>query len=225
MCCTRLAENPGHKKSPTNRHQGTIAQICLAISSQLTHVSTTGKSLLNSNVSSTCPHNVANFGPLTAEIGSGIWDIPANFNGFRALASYCSDVAHRRPTKLCTIFRRLLGWYTTYTFLGTLAPKRNLPAAIFTLRPSLAFSYTSSVTARTPAAGVSQSLWRGTRNGITELSQTAPPIFGSAAITLDIRSHSSLICFVSELGERFNIYSNFVRNVRLFCFPVSLARR
>jgi len=44
----------------------------------------------------------------------------------------------------------------------------------------------------TPAAGVSQTLRRGTRNGIKELSQTAPPIFGWAAITLGIGPHSSL---------------------------------
>jgi len=42
---------------------------------------------LNSNTSSTCPHNMAYFGPLTAEIGSGVWGNPANFNGFRVLAS------------------------------------------------------------------------------------------------------------------------------------------
>ena len=30
---------------------------------------------------------MANFGPLTAEIGSGVWGIGANFNGFRALPS------------------------------------------------------------------------------------------------------------------------------------------
>jgi len=33
------------------------------------------------------PHNMANFGPLTAEIGSGVWGTPANFNGFRFLAA------------------------------------------------------------------------------------------------------------------------------------------
>jgi len=32
----------------------------------------------------------------------------------------------------------------------------------------------------------SATLWRGARNGITELSQRAPPIFGCAAITLGI---------------------------------------
>jgi len=30
---------------------------------------------------------MANFGPLTAEIGSAIWGTSANFNGFRVLAS------------------------------------------------------------------------------------------------------------------------------------------
>jgi len=43
----------------------------------------------------------------------------------------------------------------------------------------------------TPAAGVSQTLRRGTRNVITELSQRAPPIPGLVAITLGIDPHSS----------------------------------
>jgi len=30
------------------------------------------KNLSNSNISSTCPHNMANFGRLAAEIGSGV---------------------------------------------------------------------------------------------------------------------------------------------------------
>jgi len=30
---------------------------------------------------------MVNFGPLTAEIGSGVWGTPANFNGFRILAA------------------------------------------------------------------------------------------------------------------------------------------
>ena len=33
MCCTRLAENAGPKKSPKIGHLGTIAQLCRAISS------------------------------------------------------------------------------------------------------------------------------------------------------------------------------------------------
>jgi len=51
----------------------------------------------------------------------------------------------------------------------------------------------------TQGACVSQSLRRGTRNGITELSQRAPPIFGWAAITLGIGPHSSFFLFFPRL--------------------------
>jgi len=65
----RLAENIGRKKVAKNRHLGTIAQLCRAISSQLRHVSTIGKkNLLSSDVSSTCAHNMVNVGALAAEI-------------------------------------------------------------------------------------------------------------------------------------------------------------
>ena len=83
MCCTRLAENTGRK----NRHFGTIAQFCRAIPSELRHVSTIGKKLLNINASSTCPDNMVNFGLLTAEIWWRVWGTPANFNGFCVLAT------------------------------------------------------------------------------------------------------------------------------------------
>jgi len=91
MCFTRLAGNAGPKKVAKNRHLGTIAQLCQAISPQLRHVSTIGKNLLSSNISSTCPHNMVNFGPLTAEIGSGVWGTPSNFNGFCILAALLHD--------------------------------------------------------------------------------------------------------------------------------------
>jgi len=45
------------------------------------------KNLLSSNLSSTCPCNMANFRPLAAEIISLVWGTPANFNGFRVLAA------------------------------------------------------------------------------------------------------------------------------------------
>jgi len=59
------------------------------------------------------------------------WGTPANFNGFRVLASLVERyVVHRRPTptKLCTIFGRLLGCYTRLyvcTLSSALAPWRN----------------------------------------------------------------------------------------------------
>jgi len=73
MYCARLAENAGRKKSPKICHLGTIAQLYLAVSSQLRHLLTVEKNLLNSDVSSRRPHNMANFRLLTAEIDSGVW--------------------------------------------------------------------------------------------------------------------------------------------------------
>jgi len=51
------------------------------------------KDLLSSNISSICPHNMVNFGPLAAEIGWRDRGTPANFNGFRALA----ELLHGTP--------------------------------------------------------------------------------------------------------------------------------
>ena len=58
-----------------------------AVSSQLRYVSTIGKKLLKSNISSIRLYNMANVGPLTAEIGLPVWGTPAHFNGFRVLAA------------------------------------------------------------------------------------------------------------------------------------------
>ena len=44
------------------------------------------KNLLSRNISSTCPHNMVDFGLLTAEIVSGVWGTPATFNGFHVFA-------------------------------------------------------------------------------------------------------------------------------------------
>ena len=97
VCSTRLDENTGSKKSPKNRHLGTIAQICRAISSQLRHVSTIEKSLWNSNLLHSS-RNMANFDPLTAEIGLPVSGTPANFTGFWVLAF--SFLQRRRSTEV-----------------------------------------------------------------------------------------------------------------------------
>jgi len=86
-CCAGLAANTGRKNSSKNRHLDTIAQLCRAMSSQIRHVSTIGKKILSSNISSTCSHNTVNFSPLAAEIGPVVWGTPVNFNGFRVLAA------------------------------------------------------------------------------------------------------------------------------------------
>ena len=92
-CSTQLTGNAGRKKVAKNRHLGTIAQLCRAPSLQLRHASTIGKNLLSSDMSSTCPHNMVNFGLLPVEIVSLVWGTPANFNGFRVLAALLHGIA------------------------------------------------------------------------------------------------------------------------------------
>jgi len=75
------------KTDAKNRHLGTIAQLCQAESSQQRHVSTIGKKHVKPQYVLHMSHNMANFGPLAAEIGMGVWGTPANFNSFRVLAA------------------------------------------------------------------------------------------------------------------------------------------
>jgi len=63
---------------------------------------------------------MVNFSPLTAETGWRIWGTQQISKGFVSWLRYCSDVAERTSTKICTIFDRPLDWYTIYTY--TLAP-------------------------------------------------------------------------------------------------------
>jgi len=55
-----LIENTGCKK---------VANFVGNIFATKAHIDNWKKNLLSSNTSSTCPHNMANFGQLTAEIG------------------------------------------------------------------------------------------------------------------------------------------------------------
>ena len=104
MCCTRLAENTGRKKVAKNRHLRTIAQLCRAISSQLRHVSTIGKNMLSSNMSSRCLHNMVNFGPLAAEIVSLVW--PHHIStGFASWQRYCTAYCSGRQPNFAALNR------------------------------------------------------------------------------------------------------------------------
>jgi len=74
------------------------------ISSQRRHVLTIGKNLLSSIMSSTCPHNMVNFGLLVTEIGWPVWGTPPNFNRLRVLAALLHS------SKLVTVSQTLLRW-------------------------------------------------------------------------------------------------------------------
>ena len=70
------------QKSPSGHHRTTLSGYIFATTARIDN----RKKLLSSNISSTCPHNMVNFGPLAAEIVSLVWGTPGNFNGFRVLA-------------------------------------------------------------------------------------------------------------------------------------------
>ena len=103
-----------------------IAQLCRAISSELRHLSTIGKILLSSNIFSTCPYNMVNFGPLAAEIVLLVWGILVYFNGFRVLASllqrYCTTLEQWASAKLRGVEQRappMFGRATITLGIGT----------------------------------------------------------------------------------------------------------
>jgi len=79
------------------------------------------KNLLSSNMSSACPHNMMNFGPLTAEIDPVVWGTPANFKWFWRLGSVTArqsssgrqpnSAALNRGPHLCSA-----GWPSRWAF-------------------------------------------------------------------------------------------------------------
>jgi len=167
MCCTRLAEIQDAK----NRHLGTVAQIYRAISSQLRQCIDNQKNALNSNISSTCPRNMANFGQLAAEIRSGVWGTPANFNGFRVLASLLyrrrSPEANKTlhdlwPSPALVHYVYIFG--VSYPLTEFCQLQNSLSVQV------LRSPVLTQLLHGTRAAAVDQTLWRDTRNGITELS-------------------------------------------------------
>jgi len=66
MCCTRLAENTGRKKSPFWHHRTTLSGCIFAAKACIDNRK---KNLLNSNTSSRCPHNMVNSGLLMRSVG------------------------------------------------------------------------------------------------------------------------------------------------------------
>ena len=70
------------QKSPSGHHPTTLSGYIFATKACIDNQK---KNLLSSNIFSTCPHNMVNFGSLVAEIVSLVWGTPANFNWFRVL--------------------------------------------------------------------------------------------------------------------------------------------
>jgi len=83
------------KTLPSVHHHTTLSGYIFATKARINNRK---KNLLCSNISSTCPNNIVNFGPLAAEIGPVVWGTPAHFSGFRVFAaSLHSTLVVRQP--------------------------------------------------------------------------------------------------------------------------------
>jgi len=71
------------QKSSSGHHRATLSGHIFATKARIDN----RKKLVKQHTSSTCPDNMVNFGPLTAEICLPVWGTPSNFNGFRDLAA------------------------------------------------------------------------------------------------------------------------------------------
>jgi len=97
--CPRLTGNAGPKISPK------IAILAPSHNFVEPYLRQSEKNMLSSNISSTCPHSMVNFGPLAAEIDPVVWGTPANFNGFRVLAALLHGIKWA-SAKLCGVEQR-----------------------------------------------------------------------------------------------------------------------
>jgi len=155
MCCTRLAENTGRKNYAKNGHLRTIAPLCRAISSQLRHVSTIGKKFVKQQ--RYLLHMSSEYGELRP---TNSWDLLGSLGH---LSKFQRVLRLGFVTALTSLnggqanFARCLAVFCTVTlyihFWGLLPPNGILPREKFTLRPTLAFSYIGSVTARHSSSG------------------------------------------------------------------------
>jgi len=171
-------------QDPKIRHLGTIAQLCLAVSSQLRHILTIGKKVVKHQY---ILHVSRKYGELQPTSG---WDPfislghPSRFQWASHLGFVTAATSLNRSQPN---FARCLAisWAgTLYIHFRRLLCRSGIfPGAKFTLRPSPAFFYIGSVTARHSSNG-------RTNCGLEQMVQ---PIFSRAAMTLGIVPHSSFI--------------------------------
>ena len=117
------------------------------------------------------------------------------------------------------MFGRLLGWYITYTFLGGFCPLTEFCQVQTSLCVQVLRSpILAALLHGTRPVGVSQTLRRGTRNGITELSQMTtysagrPSRWASAHIleicNVMLQIGLNVLCSVSTIYKRILILPN-----------------
>ena len=161
--------------------------------------------MLSSNISSTCRHNMVNFGLLAAEIRWRVWGTPANFNRFHVLASLLHGRCSTEVNKTLQDVWLSPGLLHCIYNSGGSCPIMVFCQVQYSLCVQVVhFPVLAALLHDTRPTAISQTLWHGARIGIMELSQSAPTIFGSAAVTLGIGPHSSVfycICMLKLVAQ------------------------
>jgi len=137
------------------------------------------------------------FDPLTAETCWRVWCTPANFNGFRVLASL---LQRRRSTEVGQTLHgvwpspELLNYI--YILAGSCSPNGILPDAKFTLHQSCVILYWQRY-----CMAIQQ--WASAKvcGVVQELSPRTPPVFGRAVITLGSGLHSVMVALRNRCGH------------------------
>jgi len=134
--------------------------------------------VLSSNISSICLYNMVNFGRLTAEIDWRVWGTPAYFNGYRVLLQRRCSTEVNQTLHNVWPSPGLLQY--TYTFGGSCPLTEFCQLQNSLCLKSCVLLFLAASLHGTGTVGVRQTLRRGTRYGITELWQKAPPRLYSA---------------------------------------------
>jgi len=90
------------QKSPSGHHPTTLPGYIFAIEA---HINNRKKNLLSTDTSSTWPHNMANFDPLTAEIGWPVWALLQISTGFASWQRYCTASSSRHQPNFAALNR------------------------------------------------------------------------------------------------------------------------
>jgi len=119
------------QKSPSGHHRATLWGHIFATK---VHIDNRKKNLLSSNTSSTCPHNMVNFGPLTADRFGSLGHSPKISTGFASWQRYCTAsssgrqpnfVALNRGRHICSAGRPS-GWALAHILVVFLFSSPNL---------------------------------------------------------------------------------------------------
>ena len=88
------------QKSPSRHHRTTLSGHIFATKA---YIDNRKKNLLSSNTSSTCPHNMVNFGPLTADRFGSLGHSPKISTGFASWQRYCTASSSGRQPNFAAL--------------------------------------------------------------------------------------------------------------------------